>query len=67
MTKGDQIRQTSNEELAKSIYNIRNYFSESCEMCAYNDTSECKHTGYRCIRENCIEGIKAYLDMEVEE
>ena len=54
MTNGDKIRQMSNEELADIIN-----FSP-CLMCI--------KTGERCHGEfNCKEGIKAYLDMEIQE
>ena len=56
LTNGDKIRQMSNEELAEFI---RNKIS-TCHCCAFDDTSECFNS-------LCIEGIKAYLDMEVEE
>jgi hypothetical protein len=52
MTNGDKIGQMSNEELAEFIRNGN--------VCAYMDKPECL---YR----TCLEGIKAYLDMEVEE
>lgn len=55
MTNGDRIRQMSNEELANFI---RNKIS-TCYCCAFDDTSEC-------FNNLCIEGIKAYLDMEEE-
>lgn len=50
MTKGDQIRQMSNEELAEAI-------AFKCEWCMADKFCDI----------SCIEGIKAYLDMEVEE
>ena len=56
MTNGDRIRQMSNEELAKYISkNMSN-----CNCCAYDNSS-------KCFGSLCKEGIKAYLDMEVEE
>jgi hypothetical protein len=51
MTNGDKLRQMSNEELAEVI----DYYG--CNYCMqgnYCDTS-------------CREGIKAYLDMEIQE
>jgi hypothetical protein len=51
MTNGDKIRQMSNEELAKFGADF------PCKICA-NDN---------CCDFLCIEGIKAYLDMEVQE
>ena len=54
MTNGDKIRQMSNEELAKVIVT-------SCVHCAYGIASD------NCYHRECKEGIKAYLDMEVEE
>ena len=54
MTNGDKIRQMSNEELAKYINS-----GSACNMCIHEDYYLC--TG------KCKEGIKAYLDMEVEE
>ena len=50
------LKEGSNEELANFI---RNKIS-TCYCCAFDDTSEC-------FNNLCIEGIKAYLDMEVEE
>ena len=55
MTNGDRIRQMSNEELAEFI---RDKVS-NCYCCAYDDMNGCE-------THLCIEGIKAYLDMEVE-
>ena len=52
MTNGDRIRQMSNEELAE--------FIRDCHKCNYYYTSDCSYS-------RCTEGIKAYLDMEVEE
>ena len=51
MTNGDKIRQMSNEELAKVI---------GCKTCIYDEENGCKFDS------DCYEGIKAYLDMEVE-
>lgn len=59
MTNGDKIRQMSNEELLNFFRTIINDFS-GCIVCKYKNCSECAH-------ERCAEGIKAYLDMEVEE
>ena len=54
MTNGDRIRQMSNEELAKYISkNMSN-----CNCCAYDNSS-------KCFGSLCKDGIKAYLDMEV--
>lgn len=54
MTNGDRIRQMSNEELTDII---------NCSPCL-----RCINISRKCHGEfNCIEGIKAYLDMEVEE
>lgn len=53
MTNGDRIRQMSNEELAEII---------NCSPCL-----RCKNIGKKCHEDfDCIEGIKAYLDMEEE-
>jgi hypothetical protein len=57
MTNGDKIRQMSNEELAKYIFH--NSFVECCDFCIEN-------SGHIC-HGDCEKGIKAYLDMEVEE
>ena len=54
MTNGDKIRQMSNEELAEILASAEN----ECLCCAY-DGSVCNH--------DCKEGIKAYLDMEVND
>ena len=53
MTNGDRIRQMGNEELAEVI--------RGCNKCIYEN--ECKANG----KFSCTQGIKAYLDMEVEE
>lgn len=58
MTNGDKIRQMSNEELAEWL-NKKFAFNIACEICVYDIKDECDY--------KCIEGIKAYLDMEVEE
>jgi hypothetical protein len=51
MTNGDRIRQMSNEELAKVI-------KSGCSSCIFRvDTCDVK---------GCEEGIKAYLESEVE-
>lgn len=55
MTNGDKIRQMSNEELAKVINDRCYSCSHHWETCDAGRNSECE------------EGIKAYLDMEVEE
>lgn len=57
MTNGDRIRQMSNEELAKWL-DEKFRFSISCEICMYDIENKCNY--------KCIEGIKAYLDMEEE-
>ena len=54
MTNGDRIRQMSNEELAEML-------SGNCEFCV-----SATELGTTC-KTGCKEGIKAYLDMEVEE
>ena len=56
MTNGDKIRQMSNEELAEKINNE----PCSCDLWAYNGTTNCH-------LDDCEEGIKAYLDMEIQE
>ena len=53
MTQGDKIRQMSNEEMAKFI-------GDMCNVCIYKDRPQCMCKG-------CKEGIKAYLDMEIQE
>ena len=64
MTNGDRIRQMSNEELAEVLCDVRN----CCRYCIgkYERFGE-----FDCSvivnNTNCIEGIKAYLDTEVEE
>ena len=55
MTNGDRIRQMSNEELAKWLDKVFG-FSVACNICA---------NGF--CEGDCEEGIKAYLDTEVEE
>ena len=59
MTNGDRIRQMSNEELAKLF--IR---QDKCFFClySYNGIAERGLCDFK-----CEEGIKAYLDTEVEE
>ena len=57
MTNGDRIRQMSNEELVEDILNSD--FC-SCDLCIY----EC--SGRECVENACKEGIKAYLESEVE-
>ena len=54
MTNGDKIRQMSNEELAEWI-DKKFELHVACHICA--DVS-CEG--------NCIDGIKAYLEMEAE-
>ena len=54
MTNGDRIRQMSNEELAE-------IFEGNCHYC-YNN----QFGNFIKCQEGCIEGIKAYLDMEEE-
>jgi hypothetical protein len=54
MTNGDKIRQMSNEELANII---------NCSPCL-----RCIKIAGKCYGDfDCIEGIKAYLDMEIQE
>jgi hypothetical protein len=52
MTNGDKIRQMSNEEIAELL-------NSGCRACIYQKDGECWW-------KTCEEGIKAYLDMEVE-
>ena len=52
MTNGDRIRQMSNEEMARFI-------GDMCNVCIYKDRPQCMCKG-------CKEGIKAYLESEVE-
>ena len=56
MTNGDRIRQMSNEELAEYIETKIGY--TNCKICIYRGDGLC------CVK--CIEGIKAYLEMEEE-
>ena len=57
MTNGDRIRQMSNEELAEFI--DENFGDElPCRLC-----SKPRH----CCNSDCAEGIKACLDMEIQE
>lgn len=56
MTNGDRIRNMSNEELAEMLKK-----TETCYWCNYYVNGE------NCRDVPCIEGIKAYLDMEVAE
>ena len=56
MTNGDKIRQMSNEELAKLL-------DGNCHYC--EDYIFCDGDLKKC-EQGCLEGIKAYLDMEVE-
>ena len=54
MTKGDRIRQMSNEELAEWLGKI--FGAEvACAVCAKD-----------CCKGECEEGIKAYLEREEE-
>ena len=53
MTNGDRIRQMSNEELAEVL-------NGNCAYCFWALAIEDK------CRTTCKEGIKAYLDSEVE-
>ena len=55
MTNGDKIRQMSNEELA-------GLFGKKCEWCEERDWCD-----EESVIKFCVAGIKAYLDMEVEE
>ena len=57
MTNGDKIRQMSNEELAKWLEEKAR--SESCSFCICLSSLFCDY--------RCIEGIKAYLDMEANQ
>ena len=58
MTNGDRIRQMSNEEMAEKLVNDYEDYSEiKCEFCIERAIA-CK-----C---DCKEGIKAYLESEVE-
>ena len=58
MTNGDKIRQMSNEELAKAI-------RWKCDCCKEKDTCGDDERDY--CDTLCLAGIKAFLDMEVEE
>ena len=64
MTNGDKIRQMSNEELAKVLSELKN----ACRYCIGKykrfDEFDCTVIANET---NCQAGIKAYLDMEVEE
>ena len=55
MTNGDRIRQMSNEELAELL-------NGNCTYCTWQEAGSMT----MCIG-GCGNGIKAYLDMEVEE
>lgn len=57
MANGDKIRQMSNEELANEIV-------DDCNYCKYMYDGICDTDPIGLI---CREGIKAYLDKEVEE
>lgn len=60
-TNGDKIRQMSNEELAENVIS-------SCKYCLVHLSGEDKNAGCAGMQGFvCREGIKAYLDMEVEE
>ena len=61
MTNGDRIRQMSNEELA--IY-IDNKIGYACRVCFYKAN---KYDKRGLCGGMCKEGIKAYLDMEIQE
>ena len=54
MTNGDRIRQMSNEELVELL-------DGNCHWCEYGVYDR------NCRDLDCRKGIKAYLDMEVEE
>lgn len=56
MTNGDKIRQMSNEELAEWLERKMKIYS--CYVCIHDKEVSCN--------DKCREGIKAYLDMEVE-
>ena len=58
MTNGDKIRQMSNEELKDFL--IEDYYMYArCKVCKYQD-------GCGTTISECEEGIKAYLESEVE-
>jgi hypothetical protein len=57
MTNGDKMRQMSNEELAV-------WLDGECYCCKYSLEEICDGEPIGLI---CTKGIKAYLDMEVEE
>ena len=62
MTNGDRIRQMSNEELVEVLCDVRN----CCRYCI----GKYKHFDeFDCVANevDCKEGIKAYLESEVEE
>lgn len=54
MTNGDKIRQMSNEELAITLGE-----KMPCNMCNFIGDVHCREC-------DCKEGIKSYLDMEVQ-
>ena len=56
MTNGDRIRQMSNEELAEWLDITID--ASCCNVCVCGKGQECYNV--------CTEGIKAYLDTEVE-
>ena len=65
MTNGDRIRQMSNEELAEYL-NLKTGIY-NCYVCKYGfydyQYRECEYGGES---SKCEEGIKAYLESEVE-
>ena len=56
MTNGDKIRQMSNEELAFYLWDRLG--SLGCNICIFDEDT--------CLGV-CRQGIKAYLDMEIQE
>lgn len=57
MTNGDKIRQMSNEELIKVV--------RPCNNCIYQEPCDIDITLNETF--DCWKGIKAYLDMEIQE
>ena len=55
MTNGDRIRQMSNEELAEYLNSKLGI--TACYVCICDKQGNCNN--------KCVDGIKAYLDMEV--
>lgn len=54
MDNGDKIRSMNNEELARYLDEL-----PACYLCAYKDAQ-------LCVSKSCIEGIKEFLEQEVE-